>query len=87
METIMNTKNLDAALKAIEAESGAPVADEDMAEFIARIDQLIAAAQGLKAPHKNWLAAEASRRSRAKKAEELAAMKARLAELEGGTAK
>lgn len=80
----MNTKNLDAALKAIEAEQGATVAADDLPAYLARIGQLVAAAQSLKEPHKKFMAVEASRRSRARKADELAAMKSRLAELEGG---
>jgi hypothetical protein len=83
----MNTKNLDAAAKAIAAEQGAEVAAEDLPAYIAQIDELIAAARALKTPHKKWIAAEASRRMRARKADELAAMQARLAELEASAKK
>jgi len=78
------SKNIEAAVKAIAAEQGTEVAPTDLAAYMEAVDALISAAQQLKAPHKKWLAAEASRKSRARKADELAAMKARLAELESG---
>ncbi|MCS0500455.1 hypothetical protein [Protaetiibacter mangrovi] len=83
----MQNKNLDAAIKAVSAEQGAEVASEDVTDYLARVDELIAAAQALKAPHRKAIAAEASRKSRAKKAAEVEAMRARLAELEASAAK
>ena len=63
--------------------TGTEVAATDLPAYMEAVDAVIAAAQQLEAPHKKWLTAEASRKSRARKANELAAMKARLAELEG----
>jgi hypothetical protein len=80
----MNTKNLDAALKALTAELGAEVADEDVPAYLDRIAEVVTAAQALRATHKRVINRLASQRSRANKAKELEAMKARIAELEGG---
>jgi len=77
------SKNIESALKAIAAEQGTEVAPADLPAYLESIDALVAAAQALKTPHKKFIAAEASRKSRAKKAAEVAAMQARLAELEG----
>lgn len=78
----MNTKNLDAAIKALGAEHGAEVADDELDEYLDKVAEVVAAAQALREPHKKAIARRASQKSRAKKAQEVEAMRARLAELE-----
>lgn len=75
--------NIEAASRALSAELEAGHMDhEDVNAYLASVDSLIDQARAVKALYKRELAVEASRKSRAKKAAELAEMKARLAELE-----
>jgi hypothetical protein len=77
------TKNLNAASKALAAELNAGRAEhEDVAEYLRSVDAIVEQARSIKALYKKELAVEASRKSRAKRAAEVAAMTARLAELE-----
>ena len=77
------TKQFEAAIKAIAAisEQGV-VADAEAPAHLEQINALAAAVQALKAPYKKIMDREASRKSRARKADEVAAMKVRIAELE-----
>lgn len=77
------SKNITAASKALTAELEAGHAEQDdVSAYLASLDGLIEQARAVKALYKREIAVEASRKSRAKKAAELAEMKARLAELE-----
>jgi hypothetical protein len=77
------TKNIATAAKALDAELEAGrVEHDDVAAYLESVDAIIDQMRAIKGLYKNEIAAEASRRSRAKKAAELEAMKARLAELE-----
>ena len=80
----MNVRNMDAALKALRAEAEQPPAltDDELDAYLEKINEVVAAAQALREPHKKAIARKASQRSRAKKAAEVEAMRARLAELE-----
>lgn len=77
------TDNLDTARRALEKELGTPVADAELEAYLARVQEVVAAAQALRGPHKAAIARLASRKSREKRAAEVAEMRARLARLEG----
>lgn len=78
------SKNITAASKALTAELEAGHAEhDDVTAYLGSLDELIEQARAVKALYKRELAVEASRRSRAKKAAELAELKARVAELDG----
>jgi len=80
------SKNITTAAKALDAELEAgKVEQDDLTAYLATLDALVEQVRGVKALYKNEIAADASRRSRAKKAAELEEMKARLAALEGAT--
>lgn len=80
------SKNITAAAKALDAEVAAGRTEQDdVAAYLASVEAVIDQARAIKALYKRELAVEASRRSRVKKAAELAEMKARLAELEGAS--
>lgn len=77
------SKNITAASRALNAELEAGHTEhDDVSAYLASLDALIEQARAVKALYKREIAVEASRKSRAKKAAELAEMKARLAELE-----
>lgn len=77
------SKNISAAAKSLSAELEAGHAEQDdVIAYLESVDAIVEQARAIKALYKKELAVEASRRSRAKKAQELEAMKARLAELE-----
>lgn len=82
------SKNITAAAKSLTAELEAGhVEQSDMTAYLADLDALIEQARAIKGLYKNEIAREASKRSRSKKADEVAAMAARLAELEAAAAK
>ncbi|WP_169077549.1 hypothetical protein [Microcella alkalica] len=79
----MSSKNISAAIKALDAElSAGHVEQEDVAAYLASVDEVIETARAVKKLYAAEVAREASKKSRAKKAAEVAAMQARLAELE-----
>jgi len=77
------TKNIAAAAKALSAELDAGHQEQaDLNAYMAELDELVGQIRGIKGLYKRELAVEATRRARIKKAAEIAAMKARLEELE-----
>lgn len=79
------SKNLSTAIKAIDAELNEGKTEQaDLTGYLASLDELIETARAVKKLYAREVAVEATKRSRAKKAAELAEMKARLAELEAG---
>jgi hypothetical protein len=83
----MNTKNLDAAIRAVAAEQGAEVAPEDLDAYLAKVAELTAACHALKAPHAKAIRNAASRASRERRAERIKAGLALLAEQEAASKK
>ena len=80
------SKNIIAAAKALDAELAAGHEEhDDVAAYLDSLDAVIEQVRAVKNLYKREIAVQASRKSRAKKAEELAQMKARLAELEAKT--
>lgn len=78
------TKNISTAAKALDAEIAAGHAEhDDVTAYLESVDALIEQARAVKALYKKELAVAASRKSRAKRAAEVAEMKARLEALEG----
>jgi hypothetical protein len=81
------TKNIEAARKSLTAEVEAGHQDhDDVMAYLDTVDALIDQARAVKQLYKNEIAREASKKSRAKKAAEVEAMAARLAELEAAAA-
>lgn len=80
------SKNITAAAKALDAELDAGrIEQDDVTAYLTSVEAIIDQAKAIKALYKKEVAVEASRKSRAKKAAELAEMKARLVELENAT--
>ena len=80
------SKQITTAAKALDLEFEAgKIEQDDLTAYLASLDALVEQVRAVKALYKNEIAAEASRRSRAKKAAELDEMKARLAALEGAS--
>lgn len=63
----MNTKNIDAAIAALAKEVGAEVAREELAEYVAKLDEVVAAVRAIKEPHAKTIRVLASTASRQKK--------------------
>ena len=78
----MDMKNLEAAAELLRAEAGAEVADDDLDAYMGKLNEVVAAAQAVRAAHKAGLARRASQKSRAKKAQEVAELRERLARFE-----
>lgn len=77
------SKHIIAASKSLAAELDAGhIEQDDVSAYLAELDALVEQVRAVKGLYKKEIAVEASRKSRAKKAAEVAAMRARLAELE-----
>lgn len=82
----MNTKNIDAATAALAKEVGEEVAREDLAEYVAKLDEVVAAVKAIKEPHKKALRVQQSTEWRTKNRARVAEALALLAEKEAAEA-
>lgn len=78
----MTKSNVQKAVNLLAQEIGESVADEDLEEYLAAVGEVSVTVKAIRQSHSKAVARLASQKSRAKRAERLAELEARIAELE-----